>query len=72
MVTTLGKRGSILVERSDPREAFKEATKEAVLEDLLTSMMKDVASSSNIAAGNGNGDGSSPLGCRAKSGVQIE
>lgn len=71
IVTTLGKKGSLLIERADPQEASKEAITEAVLEDLLTSMLKDVASGSS-EFGNENGDGINPLGCRAKNGVQIK
>lgn len=72
VITTLGRRGSVLIARTDSQEA----TQKAVLEDLLHSMLDEVGSSNHAADGNGNGrgdgDGSSLLGCTARSGTPVK
>lgn len=86
LITTLGKKGSVLIARSDRQEAaqetageaaqecLQEAAQEAILEDLLDTMLKKVASSSPVGNGNGNrnGDGGSKLGCTARNGTHIK
>ena len=80
MVTTLGTKGSVLIGRTSSQKATKQApdkdaaaeevTEEAVLEDLLTSMLADVASSDSDDTG--NSDSSLFLGCTARDGTQIK
>lgn len=78
LITTLGKKGSVLIARSDRQEAAQgtaqETAQEAVLEDLLDNMLKKVASSSPAGNGSGdrNGDGGSKLGCTARDGTHIK
>lgn len=82
MITTLGKRGSVLIARTDSQavnqevaqEAAQEASQEAVLEDLLHSMLDEVGSSNRAGDGNGigDGDGSSLLGCTARNGTRVK
>lgn len=73
LITTLGKKGSVLVVPTDSQEAAQEAAQEAVLEDLLHSMLEKVASSSCAADGgmDGSRDGSRSLGCTARNGTHI-
>lgn len=77
MITTLGKKGSVLIARSDnqktAQETAQEVAQEAVLEDLLHTMLKSVSSNhAGDGNGNGNGDGSRPLGCTARDGTHIK
>lgn len=82
LITTLGKKGSVLIARTDRQEAAQaaaqeavgEAAQEAVLEDLLDNMLKEVAGSSPTGNGNEgrNGDGGSKLGCTARDGTHIK
>ncbi len=46
MITTLGKRGSVLIKRQDPQQC----SEEAVLEDKLTSMLSSLDSSSSSSS----------------------
>ena len=75
MITTLGKKGSVLIARSDSQtaaqETDQEAAQEAVLEDLLHSMLKNV-SSNHAGDGDGDGDSSRLLGCTARDGTHIK
>ncbi len=63
MVTTLGKKGSVLLERC-PDQAGQT---EAVLNELLSTMLEEVNGSSSS---NGNGSSCS-LGCTAKNKTHI-
>lgn len=54
MITTLGKKGSVLVERASSQDAAGEA----VLEDAVNSMLAEAASNSS----NGGNDGASHNG----------
>lgn len=56
VITTLGKKGSVLVERS----SSKDAEGDAVLEDALNSMLTEAASSNSSS--NGGSDGASQNG----------
>lgn len=60
LVTTLGKRGSVLLEHHPSQQS----TDEAVLEDLLNSMLEEVSSSQT-----GN---ASSLGCTSKENIHIQ
>ena len=79
MVTTLGKKGSVLIERTASQtaaqeadeEAAQEGVQEAVLENLLHSMLKSVTSN-HAGIGSADGDGSRPLGCTARNGTHIK
>lgn len=64
VVTTLGKRGSVLLERC-PDQAGQ---KEAVLNELLSSMLEEVNCSRSSSIGNGS---SSSLGCTSKNKTHI-
>ena len=74
MITTLGKKGSVLIARSDSQTAAHEAdqetdqevVQEAVLEDLLNSMLKKRNGDRIEATVN-----SRPLGCTARDGTHI-
>ena len=75
MITTLGKKGSVLVERASPQDAEGEA----VLEDALNNMLSEVGSSSSSSsngasdsAGIHNGHGAnSQAACISKSKAKI-
>lgn len=58
VITTLGKKGSVLVERA----SFKDAEGEAVLEDVLNSMLTEAASSNSNSSSNGGSGGASQNG----------
>lgn len=60
LVTTLGKRGSVLLEHHPSQQS----TDEAVLDDLLNSMLEEVSSSQT-----GN---ASSLGCTSKENIHIQ
>lgn len=64
MVTTLGKKGSVLLERC-PDQAGQT---EAVVNELLSTMLEEVHSSSSSNNGNGS---SYPLGCTSKNKTHI-
>lgn len=51
IITTLGKKGSVLVERA----SSKEAGEEAVLEDVLDSLLTEVASMNSSSNGGSTG-----------------
>lgn len=70
MITTLGKKGSLLIAPSASQTAAHKAdqdtTQEAVLDNLLQSMLK------GITGTDGDGDSSRPLGCTARDGTHIK
>ena len=53
MITTLGKKGSVLVERLSPQDAAGEA----VLEDAVNSMLAEAANSRGSSNGGNDGAG---------------
>jgi len=65
MVTTLGKKGSVLLERCSDQPA----SDEAILHELLDTMLEEVNSSKS--SGNSNGSSTS-LGCTANGSTQIK
>ena len=69
IITTLGKRGSVLVEKTSPQGAEEEA----VLEDALNSILTEAArssSSSNNSSSSSHG-GQSQAACISKTQAQI-
>ncbi len=74
MITTLGKRGSVLIKRQDPQQY----SEEAVLEDKLNSMLNSLessssSSSSSLASSSRQGGAAiaSAAGCTSQSNVHI-
>ena len=76
MITTLGKKGSVLVERASPQDAEGEA----VLEDVLNNMLSEAASSSssssssngaNDSAGHNDHGPKSQAACTSKTQAKI-
>lgn len=65
IITTLGKKGSVLVERASPQDAEGEA----VLEDTLNNMLSKAASSSS-SNGAGHGPKSQAV-CTSKTQAKI-
>ena len=85
MVTTLGKRGSILLERKHDQQDAPEAVLDDVVQDLLqevnssgsgsssSSSSSSSNSGSSIGSSNGSSNGSSAeLGCTAKDGCKTK
>ena len=72
MITTLGKKGSLLIAPSASQTAAHKAdqdtTQEAVLDNLLQSMLKGITGTD----GDGDGDSSRPLGCTVRDGTHIK
>ncbi len=69
MITTLGKRGSVLVQKQDTQHQQDNA----VLEDQLKTMLRQVASSSHTksSAGDGAGAGAGAADCISQSKTHI-
>ena len=75
MITTLGKKGSILIapSASQTDKADQDTAQEAVLDSLLQSMLNHVTSNhATDGKGGGDGDGSRPLGCTTRDGTHIK
>lgn len=66
MATTLGKRGSVLIERSTARPA-----EERVLDEVLSSMLQQVSDGASTSRRDSGSNGSSECGCVSPSGVAI-
>ena len=73
VITTLGKKGSVLVEKAPPQGAEEEA----VLEDMLNKMLTEAAGSSSSNSSSTNGASKHSLtssdhaACTSKTQVQV-
>ncbi len=73
MITTLGKRGSVLINRQDPQQHSEEAVLEDKLNSMLSSLDSSSSSSSSLASSSRQDEAAkaSAADCISKSNVYI-
>ena len=67
MITTLGKRGSVLLQQQQPQQGMQSI----VLEDEITAMLSSVSSSSSSSSSRGQSIDDESVGCLSRNNVPI-